>query len=460
MEATSTSNLSDQPNNLLSKSLAGQLVESTQISLLRARDKDPHIHSQRQLDLLKKSIKRFGLVHPVLLDHQNRVIAGWGIVQAAKQLGFSFVSTLRIEHLSEEELRAYAIANNQLATKAGWDKDLLCIELQGLIEIGFDAEELGFETAEIDILQEEFAISRACDRPEDQIPEKQNLPVTKLGDVWNCERHRVSCGDAQEQAAYEKLFEGQKAALVITDPPYNVKIRGHVSGLGKHHHREFPMASGEMSQDEFVSFLKCCFSKMANFSNDGTLHYIFMDWRHTGEILNAGTDVFSKLLNICVWCKTNAGMGSFYRSQHEFVFVWRNGSATHVNNIELGRFGRSRSNVWSYPGVNTFKRGREEELSMHPTTKPVELIADAIKDGSSHDAIILDPFLGSGTTLIAAEKTGRRGFGIELDPLYIDVAIRRWQIHTGKKAVHADTGQTFDQIDNQQKSTVGASHEQ
>lgn len=454
MKAASTSNLSGQSNNLLSRSLAGQQVESTQISLLHARDNDPRTHSQRQLDLLKKSIERFGLVHPVLLDHQNRVIAGWGIVQAAKQLGFSFVSTLHIEHLSEEELRAYAIANNQLATKAGWDKELLCIELQGLIEIGFDVEELGFETAEIDILQEEVAISQARDAAEDQIPEKQNQPVTKPGDIWSCGVHRLICADAQEQDAYEKLFQGEKAALVVGDPPYNLKIHGHVSGLGKHRHREFPMASGEMSQDQFVSFLKCCFSKMANFSNDGALHYIFMDWRHTGEILNAGTDVFSKLLNICVWCKTNAGMGSFYRSQHEFVFVWRNGSAAHVNNVELGKYGRSRSNVWTYPGVNTFKRDREEELSMHPTVKPVELIADAIKDGSSQGAIILDPFLGSGTTLIAAEKTGRRGFGIELDPLYIDIAIRRWQIHTGKKAVHADTGQTFDQIENQQKKTA------
>jgi DNA modification methylase len=265
------------------------------------------------------------------------------------------------------------------------------------------------------------------------------------------------CADAREQSAYETLLGGEKIGVVITDAPYNVKVHGHASGLGERRHREFPMASGEMSQDEFISFLKCCFGNMARCSQDGALHYVFMDWRHVWEALTAGKDIFSKLLNICVWCKTNAGMGSFYRSQHEFVLVFRNGPAAHINNIELGKYGRSRSNVWTYAGVNTFKRGREEELDMHPTVKPVDLVADAIKDASSYGSNILDPFLGSGTILIAAEKTGRRAFGMELDPLYVDVAIRRWQTYSGKSAVHTATGMTFEQMEDQSTAKqVGA----
>ena len=232
-------------------------------------------------------------------------------------------------------------------------------------------------------------------------------------------------------------------------PPYNDAIR-NVSGLGKTHHREFAMASGEMNSEQFSNFLEEIFRQLADHTSDGSLHHICMDWRHAWEMLTAGRTVYWALKNICVWSKTNGGMGSFYRSQHELIFVWQKGPGSHVNNIELGRHGRSRTNVWTYQGVNTFKQDREDELRMHPTVKPVALVADAIKDCTLHGALVLDSFGGSGTTMIAAEKTGRKARMIEIDPHYVDVAVRRWQAYTGKLAIHAESGRTFEEIEETQ----------
>ncbi len=337
--------------------LSHQQVVDTPTSRLRPSPNNPRVHSERQLKLLTRSIQRFGFINPVLIDTQHHVVAGWGRVQAAKQLGLAAVPTLRIDHLTKEELQAYVIADNRLAEKAGWDRSLLAIELQGLTEIGFDFEAVGFETAEVDILLDELAETQEEDKLEDDLPDLRTKAVTKPGDLWGCGEHRLICADAREPAGYERVLDGEKAASVITDPPYNVKIDGHVSGLGRRHHREFVMASGELSQQDFITFLERSFSNMAAHSRDGSVHYVFMDWRHVGEIISAGRKVYRQLMNICVWCKTNAGMGSFYRSQHEFIFVWLNGTAAHVNNMELGRHGRSRSNVWTYQGANTFRRG-------------------------------------------------------------------------------------------------------
>jgi len=429
-------------------SLSHQQVVDTPTSRLRPSPNNPRVHSERQLKLLTSSIQRFGFITPVLIDTQHRVVAGWGRVQAAKHLGLTAVPTLRIDHLTKEELHAYVIADNRLAEKAGWDRNLLAIELQGLTEVGFDFEAVGFEMAEVDILLGELAESQEEeDKPEDDLPDVQTKAVTKPGDSWNCGQHRLICGDARDPTTYERLLDGEKATSVITDPPYNLRIEGHVSGLGRRHHREFAMASGELSPQDFTIFLERSFRNMVAHSYDGSVHHIFMDWRHVGEIITAGRRVYHQLLNICVWCKTNAGMGSLYRSQHEFVFVWLNGTGAHVNNIELGRHGRSRSNVWTYPGCNTFKQGRDEDLRMHPTVKPAALVVDAIKDCSLRGAVVLDPFVGSGTTLIAAEQTGRKARGIELDPHYVDVAVRRWQDYSGKAAIHVETGKTFEQME-------------
>ena len=286
------------------------------------------------------------------------------------------------------------------------------------------------------------------------VPEHSSGPaVSQTGDLWLLGNHRLLCADARDEAAYDRLLEGAKAEFVFTDPPYNVAIDGHVCGLGRIRHREFAMGCGEMSETEFTAFLQTVFDRLAEHTIDGSIHQICMDWRHMWEMLAAGRKVYSELKNLCVWNKTNAGMGSFYRSKHELVFVWKSGSAAHINNFELGQHGRTRTNVWDYAGINTMRAGRLEELAMHPTVKPVALVADAIKDCSRRGGFVLDPFCGSGTILIAAERTGRKARALEIDPSYVDVAVRRWQTYTGKPAVLAGSGETFETIEEQRSAS-------
>jgi DNA modification methylase len=306
----------------------------------------------------------------------------------------------------------------------------------------------GFEIPEIDIILEDSDAAKAeGNGPEDRTPAPSpDSSVTKAGDLWLLGKHRVLCGSALKDGDYGRLLDREKAEFVFTDPPYNVRIAGNVCGKGSVHHREFAMASGEMSKQSFIDFLTTTFRHLAAHSTDGSIHDICMDWRHVEEMMAAGNSAYSKLKNICVWAKKNAGMGSFYRSRHELVFVWKSGTAPHINNFELGQQGRTRTNVWEYPGITSPGAARLEQLSMHPTVKPVALVADAIKDCSKRGGIVLDPFLGSGTTVIAAERTGRRGRGIEIDPVYVDVTIKRWQTYTGKAAKLVATGQTFERV--------------
>jgi DNA modification methylase len=265
---------------------------------------------------------------------------------------------------------------------------------------------------------------------------------------WILGDHRIFCGDARRRESFDILLSGEVAKLVFIDPPYNVKIRGHVSGKGRVKHRELH-ASGEKTSAQFTKFLEESLSALAEHSIDGAIHFICSDWRHLDEMLAAGRRTYRELKNLVVWNKTNAGMGSFYRSQHELIFVWKNGRGKHVNNIELGRHGRNRSNVWTYAGVNAFGRERLDELGMHPTVKPVALVADAIRDCSRRGDVVLDSFAGSGTTLIACERTQRKGRLIELDPVYCDQIVHRWQKLTGEMALHGHTGQPFDKTQSQ-----------
>jgi DNA modification methylase len=280
--------------------------------------------------------------------------------------------------------------------------------------------------------------------------------VTRPGDLWLLGAHRVLCGSALEAASYATLIaagdgggEAERAAMAFADPPYNVRIAGHVCGLGAIRHREFAMAAGEMDAAEFTAFLRAALGLMARHSRDGALHFVCMDWRHIPELQAARDAVYTETKNVCVWAKDNAGMGSLYRSQHELVFVFKAGHVPHRNNVELGRHGRHRSNLWSYPGANSFE-GRSEEggplLALHPTVKPVPMVADAMLDCTARGDLVLDPFLGSGTTLVAAERVGRRCRALELDPLYVDTAVRRWQALTGGAARHAESGRAFDQM--------------
>jgi len=434
-------------------------TKAVAVSALRPYARNARTHSRRQIKKIAASIERFGFVNPVLIDENNQIIAGHGRVAAAKLLGWPEVPTLRVEHLDETEKRAYILADNRLAEEAGWDREMLAIELQGLIDLDFSIELTGFDITEVDLLLDGEAEAKAPDRNiEDEIPPvpAPGTAITRPGDLWQLGQHRLFCGDATTATSYARLLGGAKAALIFTDPPYNVTIGGHVSGLGKVRHREFAMASGEMTSDEFRSFLKSVFGHMAAHSADGSIHFICMDWRHLGETLAAGTSIYAELKNLCVWVKSNGGMGTFYRSRHELVLAFKNGTAAHINNFELGQTGRYRTNVWQYAGVNSFGRERDMALAMHPTVKPVALVSDAIRDCSKRKQIVLDPFAGSGTTVIAAEKTGRRAYALELDPIYCDTIIRRWQAFTGKRALHADTGRSFEEMEELRMAEVVA----
>ena len=264
-----------------------------------------------------------------------------------------------------------------------------------------------------------------------------------MGDLWLLDEHRLLCGDALKSENHDRVLGTDKAEMTFADPPYNVPVEGHVLGLGAIKHRDFAMASGELSSEEFESFLTTSLGHAASRSIDGAIHYIFMDWRHQREMIAAGDKVYDELKNLCIWNKSNAGMGSLYRSKHELIFVFKVGKRAHINNIALGRYGRHRTNVWDYVSQNALNGTVKSKLALHPTVKPVAMIADAIRDCSNRGGLILDPFGGAGTTLIAAERTGRRARVIELNPIFVDVSIERWQRLTGGTAIHADSGQPF-----------------
>ncbi|MGA2908981.1 MAG: DNA methyltransferase [Terracidiphilus sp.] len=420
------------------------------ISALKTNPKNARTHSKHQIRQIAESIRVFGFTNPALVDSQDHIIAGHGRVEAAKVLGMAQVPTIRLEGLSDEQIRAYIIADNKLAENAGWDRSILAIELQNLITLDcadFDVTITGFEIPEIDVILEE---AQRASEMEDPLPEPvlDEAPVTEPGDLWLLGQHRIQCGNSLYVEAYKALMGNRRAAMAFTDPPYNVRIDGHATGNGSIHHREFAMASGEMADAEFFAFVNNFCHMLAKHSAQGSVHFICIDWRHVGDLISAGKQNYDELLNLCVWVKDNGGMGSFYRSQHELVLVFRNGKGPHRNNIQLGQFGRNRTNVWSYPGVQTFSKQGDEGnlLAVHPTVKPVAMVADAILDCTARGDIALDSFLGSGTTLMAAERVGRICYGIEIDPFYVDVAVRRWQKQTGDLATHSVTGVRFNDI--------------
>ena len=392
------------------------------IDELKPDPANPRRHSKQQIRQIANSIKAFGFNAPILIDRDGNIIAGHGRWLACRELGWSEVPTLCLDHLTPAQARAFLIADNRLAEIASWDDQLLAQQLKelSLLVLDFNIEDIGFEMGEIDLRISSLEDPAATnDDLADLLPElPASAPISKIGDLWVLGRHRLLCGTALDSMAFAALMGEERAATVFTDPPYNVPIDGHVSGLGAIHHRPFPMASGEMDRSEFTAFLTRACRNLAAFSVDGSLHYLCMDWRHLEELLAAGREAYTELKNICVWVKDNGGMGSLYRSQHEFVFVFKHGRNGHRNNVLLGQFGRNRSNVWNHPGANSFARCGEEGnlLALHPTIKPVAMVADAILDCSARGDIVLDAFLGSGTTLIAAERTGRRCYGLELDP--------------------------------------------
>lgn len=413
---------------------------------IRAYANNAKNHPETQVAQIAESIRQFGFNNPILIDESGEIIAGHGRLAAAHVIGLETVPTIRLSHLSPAQKRAYRLADNKIAENGGWNTDLLRLEISELETIcnDFDISITGFDSIEIDVLMNNN--EKIADTKTNAIPYiPKNEIVSKPGDIWLLGQHRIICGNSLESDTFEKLFGNKCADMILQDPPYNVKISGHVCGAGTIRHKEFAMASGEMKADEFTEFLRKNFALCAKYSRAGALHYNFMDWRHMGEILTAGCATFTNFINMCVWSKSSGGMGSLYRSQHELCFIFRNGAESHINNVELGRHGRYRTNVWNYAGVNAFGK-HKNDIKLHPTVKPVEMLRDAILDVTKRGDLVLDCFLGSGSTLIAVEQSKRICYGIEFEPLYIDTIIRRYQNLFAIDAIHVQSGKTYSEI--------------
>ncbi|GAA4647458.1 DNA modification methylase [Pontixanthobacter gangjinensis] len=404
-------------------------VSYTRTDKLVPDPRNARTHSKRQVGQIAKSISVFGFTNPILADPEGYLIAGHGRLRAAKELNLAEVPVITLTGLSETQKKTLRLADNKIALNAGWDLEILKLELADLSlpEVDVDLGLTGFSTGEIDVVLAD------SDDPDDEvIPAVPENPRVQSGDIWQLGEHRVACGDGRNTEFLQKVVgEGASIDCAFLDPPYNVKINGHANAKGRH--REFAMASGEMNESEFRSFLADTLGACAKVSRNGAVHFVCMDWRHMDDVTASVDGVYGDLLNICVWNKSNAGMGSLYRSKHEMVFVYRVGDASHVNNVELGKHGRNRTNVWDYPSVNSMRGSRREDLALHPTVKPVAMVADAYQDVTKQGELVLDIFLGSGTSLIAAERVGRAFRGLDIDPAYVDLAMQRWSDLTGKQ---------------------------
>ncbi|WP_022685338.1 site-specific DNA-methyltransferase [Sphingomonas phyllosphaerae] len=434
--------MKNDTNKLMHHIIDPLKVELRPIGTLKPAKRNARRHSEQQIEQVASSIRQFGFTNPIIIDAGSEIVAGHARYEAARLLKIDEVPTLPVAWMTPAELRAYRLADNKIATNADWDPEILKMEFEDLqlLDLPFELEVTGFSTTEIDL-----AVDFVPSQPKlDAVPELARREVTGVerGDLWLLGPHRLLSGDSRDPASFELLMDGTKARMVFSDPPFNVKVDGHVGGLGQTKHEEFAFASGEMSSSEFTGFLQTVFANAAAVSQDGAIHYQCMDWRHMDEMLMAGRQVYSGLQNLCVWAKDNGGMGSFYRSQHELVFVWKVGTEPHLNTVQLGKNGRYRTNVWNYRGAT--KTGKDAELAMHPTVKPVTMIIDAIKDTSKRGEIVLDPFGGSGSTLLAAHKAGRHARLIEYEPKFCAVTIRRWQDLAGADAMLAATGETFE----------------
>lgn len=439
-----------------SRALAQPLsVQYRPIETLRLDPKNPRVHPAEQLEKLARSIEAFGFNNPVLVDRDLNVIAGHGRLAAAKLLKLSTVPTIALESLSPAQARLYMVADNKLALNATWDNALLAENFQLLATEDLDVTLSGFELAEVDVILQGEPSNETNDA--DDEPIKPGPAVSRLGDEWILGEHRLHCGNALDPQAVAKLMQGDRASVVFVDPPFNLAVKS-ISGLGRIQHREFGFASGEMTAREFTDFLQSAFSLLAQHSVNGALHFICMDHRHLVELQAAAAPVYSERKNLIVWVKDSGGMGSLYRSRHELIALYKVGNAPHVNNVQLGRYGRYRTNVWEYPAARTFAKQSNEAdlLAQHPTPKPVAMIADALMDVSNRGDIVLDTFMGSGSTLLAAQRTGRVARGLELDPAYVDLAIQRWERQTGRSAVHAQLQCTYRELS---EFRFGESHE-
>jgi DNA modification methylase len=439
------SEIEARPSRALRNDLAPSLrLELRAAESLRAAPRQVRRRDAKQSAKLQASVDRFGLCRPILIDAQGTIVEGHGLWEAAKARGIAEIPCIVIDHLDDAELRALRIALNRLGETGGWDPDALRLEFGELTVLGLDLLDTRFEMAEIDGLMlldddEDLATDEA------PTPKPAVVAVSRLGDIWVLGEHRLAQGDARDAALYERLMpDGELARVVMTDEPYNVEVRGHITGNANH--REFAFASGEMTAEQFSDFNKGWMRAALGPLLDGGLLMTFIDWRSIELVLACGRELALDLVNIVAWVKTNGGQGSLWRSQHELLPVFKKGAAPHVNNVELGRHGRWRSNVWEYAGASSLGSDARDGLEVHPTVKPQLLVEDAIIDVTNRGDIVIDCFAGSGTTLVAAEATGRRCRAVEFDGPYCDVIIRRWSEMTGREAVLEATGETFAEV--------------
>jgi DNA modification methylase len=396
-------------------------------------------HPKSQIEQIVRNVGQKGWTNPILTDEGLTIIAGHGRLLAAKQLGMAAVPIIILRGLTETQKRAVRIADNKIALNAGWDLELLKLELAEIVLE--DAElELGFEPGEL-----EHLLATPVDPDEEAIPAVPQVAVSQDGDLWILRQHRFAVGDCADPALMQQLMKGETADAAFLDVPYN-QAPENIGNKGKIKHRPIAGAAGELSPGEFKAKLALWLGSCAVVTRDGGVHFVCMDHQHAEELLAAGRQTYGARLNICIWRKSNAGMGALYRSQHEMIYVYRVGSKPHLNAVQLGKHGRNRTNIWDAPSVNTFGGSRAQDLALHPTVKPVQLVADAIMDVTRRGEIVLDAFLGSGTTLIACERTGRICRGIEIDPVYADVILERFMTLTGIEAMLEATGESFAQV--------------
>lgn len=421
-------------------------VECISPDLLTENPNPPKPNNRRKRRALSAFMNRVGQLVPIVIDENNRILAGNARVEAVRSLGWTEIAAVRVTHLTQAEKDAFEIADNKLPELGEWNKAVLkeMFEQIIILDPSLEIELTGFTTAEVDIILDTPSIRLDGSNADDDIIQPNPQVVARSGDVFIMGKHRLICGSALDLAVYTALLKGETVTMIVTDPPYNVQIAGIAIGQGRHH--EFVEASGEMTREQFIKFLRTMLENASSHIKDGGILFVFMDWRHVLELQTACESAGLALKNICCWVKSNAGMGSFYRSKHELVFVLKSGIAPHINNFGLGETGRYRTNVWEYAGQNSFGENRNEDLTDHPTVKPTAMFADTMRDCSKRGDIILDPFCGSGTTLLAAERTGRQARCIELDPIYIDVAIRRWMDRIGTPVTHEETGLTFEEL--------------
>jgi DNA modification methylase len=435
-----------EPHEAGNRKVEPLVVEYLATSSLLPYEKKLRKHNQKHIAALMGSLRGFGFVAPVIVDDHNVIVDGEALIEAAVRLGIDMVPIVRLSNMTAVMVQACRVAINKLSGGATWDDNLIKFEMieiaPTLIAHDIELEAIGFSTTEFDLMVGAPASDPAELDEDVALPE---TPVSKIGDLWRLENNRLLCGNALEEASYARLLNGEKATMAFCDAPYNQKV-SDISGLGKAKHKEFQMASGEMTRQAYIEFLAAYMTLCAQYCVDGAVHFACIDWRHSLEMATAGEAAFQRTLNLIVWVKTNAGMGTMYRSQHELIYCFKSGTAPHINNFGLGGTGRWRSNAWQYAGANSFGKGRDADLAAHPTVKPVALVMDAILDVSRRGDIVLDCFTGSGTTINAAHKTGRRGYGIELEPGFVDVAIQRWQSLTGMSATLDGDGRTFKEI--------------